>query len=66
MLLVSRGRHVKKMEFFREGGWDKHLRDIAGVLRISGRDIDRAYIDRWATSLGLTGIWQAILVRMRG
>ena len=26
---------------------------------------DRAYIDRWATTLGLTDIWQAILDRMR-
>ena len=53
------------MEFFREGGSDKHLRDITGVLKTSGSEIDRAYIDRWATTLGLTEIWQAILDRMR-
>ena len=56
---------LKKMEFFREGGSDKHLRDITGVLKTSGSEIDRAYIDRWATTLGLTGIWQAILDRLR-
>ena len=56
---------VKKMEFFRAGGSDKHLRDITGVLKTSGGEIDRAYIDQWAATLGLTEIWQAILDRMR-
>jgi len=28
-------------------------------------EIDRAYIDGGATTLGLTGIWHAILDRMR-
>jgi hypothetical protein len=55
---------LKKMEFFRAGGSDKHLRDITGVLKTSGTEIDTAYIDRWATTLGLTEIWQAILDKM--
>jgi hypothetical protein len=41
------------------------LRDIAGVFETSGSEIDAAYIDRWATTLGLAEIWQAILDRMR-
>ena len=52
---------IKKMEYFREGGSDKHLRDITGVLRTSGADIDKEYIELWATELGLMEIWQAIL-----
>lgn len=56
---------LKKMEFFRAGGSDKHLRDITGVLKTSGSEIDTAYIDRWATTLGLAEIWQAIVDRMR-
>jgi hypothetical protein len=56
---------IKKMEFFHAGGSDKHLRDIAGVLTTSGSQIDTAYIDQWATTLGLTEIWQAILDRVR-
>jgi hypothetical protein len=55
---------IKKMEYFREGGSDKHLRDITGVLRTSGTDIDREYIERWAASLGLLDIWHAILERL--
>ena len=52
---------VKKMDFFREGGSDKHLRDIAGILKISGESIDREYIENWAESLGLETIWRTIL-----
>ena len=56
---------LKKMEFYREGGSDKHLRDITSVLRTSGDEIDRSYIDRWAGTLGLNDIWGAILARLR-
>jgi hypothetical protein len=52
---------IKKMAYFREGGSDKHLRDIAGVLRIQATAIDRDYIQRWASELGLSHIWQGIV-----
>ena len=55
---------IKKMEYFRNGGSEKHLRDITGVLRTSGIDIDRDYIELWATDLGLLDIWKAILQRL--
>jgi hypothetical protein len=55
---------VKKMEFYRAGGSDKHLRDIAGVLRVSGDRIDRRYIEEWADRFGLTGIWAGIVERL--
>lgn len=32
---------VRKLEFFREGGSDKHLRDIRAMLAISGDQINR-------------------------
>ena len=56
---------LKKMEFHRGGGSDKHLRDIASVLRTSGDEIDTAYIDRWAATLSVTEVWSAILDRLR-
>ena len=56
---------LKKMEFYREGGSDKHLRDITSVLRTSGGDIDTSYIERWTGELGLTDIWRAIIARLR-
>ena len=33
---------IKKMEYYREGGSEKHLRDITGMLKVSGDEIDRA------------------------
>jgi len=52
---------VKKLQFHAEGGSDKHLRDIASVLRISGADLDRDYVTEWADRLGLREIWDLIL-----
>lgn len=48
---------LKKLEYFREGGSEKHLRDIAGMVRISGDALDRSYIDDWANRLGLSVEW---------
>ncbi|MGC8542103.1 MAG: hypothetical protein ACP5QA_15940 [Phycisphaerae bacterium] len=48
---------IKKMLFYREGRSEKHLRDIIGVLRVCGEDLDRAYIARWAAVLGAGDIW---------
>ena len=50
-----------KMIYFREGGSERHLRDIAGILRISRSEIDIEYVTEWAQRLGLTDIWKAIL-----
>jgi hypothetical protein len=52
---------VKKLAFYREGGSDKHLRDIRGVLAVMGDDIDRGYIDRWVNIFGLLPEWSAVL-----
>lgn len=56
---------IKKMEYYREGGSDKHLRDIAGVLKVSGDALDRAYIRDWASRLGLDEVWEAVLQRVQ-
>lgn len=52
---------IKKMEAYREGGSDKHLRDITGVLDVCGQTIDREYIVEWVRRLDLGEIWQAVL-----
>jgi len=51
---------IKKMECFQKGGSDKHLRDIASMLKISSQEIDRAYISVWAEKLDLKMIWKSI------
>lgn len=55
---------IKKMEFYKEGGSEKHLRDITGILKISGDTVDWNYISEWAKRLGLTDIWNAVQKRL--
>ena len=55
---------LKKMEFYNEGGSEKHLRDITGILKISAGEIDNAYITEWATRLDLNPIWEAVKKRL--
>lgn len=55
---------VGKLLYYREGGSEKHLRDIAGILKLSGGQLDRGYIERWMAELGLNTEWQAVLARL--
>ncbi len=55
---------LHKMAFYREGGSDKHLRDVASMLKISGDQIDRGYVTAWSARLGLSDIWSAVLDRV--
>ena len=57
---------LSKLLYYQEGGSEKHLRDIASMLRISGDEIDQAYIEHWAAQLDLVQEWQAVLKRLRG
>lgn len=56
---------IKKMEYYQAGGSDKHLRDITGILEISGDEVDRGYIAQWAQRLELTAVWNAVLKKLR-
>jgi hypothetical protein len=42
---------IKKLEYFKHRRSEKHLRDIASMLKISSELIDRAYISSWAKRL---------------
>lgn len=55
---------IRKMQYFQEGGSDKHLRDIAGVLKIQGDRIDRQYIAEWADRLAVRDVWELILAQV--
>lgn len=57
---------LKKLQDFHEGGSEKHLRDIAGVLRIQGDRVDRNRIVEWAKRLGLSEVRMHVLTRMEG
>ena len=47
---------VHKLEFFREGGSEKHLRDIRGILAIT--DVDRGPLEREIARRGLAEVWR--------
>lgn len=55
---------LRKLLFYREGGSDKHLRDVAGVLKISGQELDRDYLGDWADRLGVADLWSAVQSRV--
>jgi hypothetical protein len=46
------------------GGGDRHLRDIAGILRVTGDGVNRAEVERWASKLGYLEIWQQIVEKV--
>jgi hypothetical protein len=56
---------LKKLDFYQTGRSDKHLRDIAGILKISADIIDLMYIEAWVRKLGLEEIWAAVAKRAR-
>jgi hypothetical protein len=49
---------VRKLEYFREGGSEKHLRDIAAILRVSGESVRHDVVEDFSERLGLTQEWQ--------
>ena len=55
---------IMKMKFFKQGGSEKHLRDISGIMKISGAEIDMAYINSWAQRLNLSEIWDLLLKKL--
>ena len=52
---------LKKLQYFREGGSEKHLRDIRGVLLVQGDAIDFAYLNQWAGDLGVVEQLEQVL-----
>lgn len=46
-----------KLRYFRMGGSDRHLRDVARMLEISGSEVDQHALDRWITHFRLDAEW---------
>jgi hypothetical protein len=49
---------IKKLEYFRIGGSEKHLKDIRGIL--SETPTDDAYLKSWVDRLGLVAEWSRV------
>ena len=52
---------VRKLEYFREGGSDKHLRDIRGMLYVSREQINRTDLDAWVQRCGVEAEWRRVM-----
>lgn len=50
---------LSKLLYYREGGSEKHLRDIAGILKLRGSEIDMAYLTQWVAKLQVEPQWAA-------
>lgn len=49
---------IRKLEFFREGGSEKHLRDIASILMESDTGLNTDFIERETMARGLSAPWK--------
>lgn len=49
---------VAKLEWAKEGGSQRQLEDVAGILRVRAGTLDLAYIQRWIDELELTEQWR--------
>jgi len=53
---------LAKLEWAKNSGSERQLRDVAGVLHVMGSRLDSEYLARWAATLEL----EELLVRARG
>jgi hypothetical protein len=51
---------VRKLEYYREGGSEKHLRDIRSMLAVSGDQIDRSELNAWIQRQGVQDQWRRV------
>jgi hypothetical protein len=49
-----------KLLYHRQVESGSHLRDVLGILRVSGPELDEPYITEWAEHLGLRALWEQI------
>ena len=50
-----------KLRYFQIGGSERHLRDIARMVQVSGDLIDKPVLDHWVEQLELSDAWTKAL-----
>jgi hypothetical protein len=51
---------LSKLEWAARSGSERQLADVAGIVRLKGAILDRAYVERWARELGVLDLWQRL------
>jgi len=52
---------VRKLEYYREGRAEKHLRDIRAIIAVSGEQLDRTILNGWIQRRNLETEWRLVL-----
>ena len=50
-----------KLIYYRDGGSEKHLRDIRGIVKITGEELDQEYLDLNSAQLNVADIWKSLV-----
>lgn len=51
---------IRKLEYFREGGSEKHSRDIQSILSMQTPLKNRALMEEWIRTRGLDAVWRQL------
>ena len=51
---------VAKLEWAKQTDFERQLRDVEGMLEMTGGSVDRAYIEDWVERLGLETAWAKV------
>ena len=56
---------LRKLEFYREGASEKHVRDICAMLQTSADKIDRSRLEEMVQARGLQDVWAGVLKKIQ-
>jgi len=51
---------LTKLEWSAMSGSERQLRDVRGMLDVSGSSVDLEYVERWAAELGVLDLWRQV------
>jgi hypothetical protein len=54
-----------KLIYLREGGSEKHVRDITGIVKIQRESLDFAYLSRMVAEMHVSDIWTSLIERLK-
>lgn len=57
---------VAKLEWAGRTGSERQIDDVVGILGSQGEDLDRTYVEKWVSELGVEDEWRRALERRGG
>jgi hypothetical protein len=52
---------VRKLEYYRQGDSEKHLRDVRSMLAVSGEQLNRTVLRHWIERRALQAEWESVI-----